>query len=53
MLPLLLSGRSEKQIACALGLTVRTTHIYVQSIYRKLYVHSRAELMALWMPREE
>jgi DNA-binding CsgD family transcriptional regulator len=49
MLPLLLSGRPEKQIAGALGLTARTTHIYIANIYRKLRVHSRAELMSLWV----
>jgi DNA-binding CsgD family transcriptional regulator len=50
ILPLLLSGRLEKHIAEVMGLTVRTTHIYVQSIYRKLCVHSRAELISLWVP---
>jgi DNA-binding CsgD family transcriptional regulator len=50
ILPLLLSGRLEKQIAGALSLTVRTTHIYIQSIYRKFNVHSRPELMSLWVP---
>jgi DNA-binding CsgD family transcriptional regulator len=50
LLPLLLSGRPEKHIARVQGLTVRTTHIYVASIYRKFRVHSRAELMSLWVP---
>jgi len=50
MLPLLLSGRSEKQIARALGLAVYTTNFYVARIYRKFHVHSRVELMALWLP---
>lgn len=42
----LLTTASEKQIAARLGLTVRTTHQYVTSVYRKMKAHSRAELMA-------
>lgn len=42
----LLTTASEKQIASHLGLTVRTTHQYVTSVYRKMNAHSRAELMA-------
>lgn len=42
----LLTTAPEKQIAAKLGLTVRTTHQYVTSVYRKMQVHSRAELMA-------
>lgn len=42
----LMAGGSEKVIASALGLTGRTTHQYVVSIYRRLGVTSRAELTA-------
>lgn len=42
----LLEGEPEKEIACALNLSVHTVHAHVRSIYRQLGVHSRAELMA-------
>ena len=45
----LLSSRSEKQVAAALGLTERTTHQYVVGVYRKLGVGSRAELIARFL----
>lgn len=41
------TGQSEKEIAAALGLTVRSTHQIVVAVYRKLGVRSRPELMAL------
>jgi DNA-binding NarL/FixJ family response regulator len=45
----LLSGLSEKQIADAMGLTPKSLHQYVVVLFRKFAVHSRAELMALWI----
>lgn len=48
----LLSGRSEKEIAAALGLTVRSAHQVVTAVYRSFGVHSRPELMALWLSGE-
>lgn len=45
----LLRGFSEKEIAAELGLSYKTLHQYVVAIYRKFNVHSRAELMALWL----
>jgi DNA-binding CsgD family transcriptional regulator len=45
----LLSGLSEKQIADAMGLTPKSLHQYVVALFRKFSVHSRAELMALWL----
>ena len=42
----LLSSRSEKQVAAALGLTERTTHL---GSTRKLGVGSRAELIARFL----
>jgi DNA-binding CsgD family transcriptional regulator len=45
----LLSGISEKEIAQAMGLTHRSAHQYITTIYRKLQVNSRAKLMALWL----
>jgi DNA-binding CsgD family transcriptional regulator len=41
----LLLGDSEKQAAAALGITRGTAHDYVKDLYRRLNVHSRAELM--------
>lgn len=46
------TGRSEKEIAAELGLTVRSTHQVVVAIYKKLGVRSRPELMALLAARE-
>jgi DNA-binding CsgD family transcriptional regulator len=43
----LLGGMTEKRLAPHLGLTVRSLHQIVVSVYRKLRVHSRAELTAL------
>lgn len=47
VLDLLGAGPSEKEIAAALGLTVRSTHQIIVAVYRKLGVRSRPELMAL------
>ncbi|WP_419190826.1 response regulator transcription factor [Saltatorellus ferox] len=49
VLELLRKGHSEKEIAHTLGLAVTTTHGYVKQIFRRLDVHSRSELMALWI----
>lgn len=48
----LLDGRSEKEAAAALGLSLRTTHKYIEQLYRAFGVHSRAEMMARWIPRD-
>lgn len=48
-LGLLLTGKSEKEIADALGLGLGTVHSRVTTIYRKFGVRGRAELMALWL----
>lgn len=42
----LLTGGSERSIAHEMGLSAATVHQYITSIYRKLEVHSRPELMA-------
>lgn len=44
---LLMDGRSEKQAANALGISPHTVHIHVTRLYRRLGVHSRAELLAM------
>src|SRR5262249_13172431 len=51
LLELLLTGRSEKQIAAAAHVSPRTAHKYIEQIYRAFEVSSRAELMALFIPR--
>ena len=48
-LGLLLTGKSEKEIADALGLGLGTVHSRITTIYRKFGVRGRAELMALWL----
>jgi len=49
LLPQLLSGKTEKEIAEALGLSRATTHKYVTDIFRSFNVSSRAGLITLWM----
>jgi DNA-binding CsgD family transcriptional regulator len=46
---LLLTPRSEKEIAAALDLTPATTHKYVTDVLRKFGVSGRAGLTALWL----
>ena len=41
----LVEGLSEKRVAARLGLTVQTVHTHIKSIYRKLQVSSRGELL--------
>lgn len=48
----LLKGRSEKQVAAELGVSARTVHDYVSTLYRHFGVNSRAELMAYFIRRE-
>ena len=43
----LLDGRSEKEVAQALGISPHTVHIHVTRMYSRLRVTSRAELFAL------
>jgi DNA-binding CsgD family transcriptional regulator len=49
LLPLLLAGQSERQIAQQVGLSVHTVHGYVKTIYTRLGVGSRNELLAKWL----
>lgn len=46
---LLLTDRSEKQIAEEIGKSLNTTHNHVTEIFRKFGVKSRAGLMAVWL----
>jgi DNA-binding CsgD family transcriptional regulator len=46
---LLLTDRSEKQIAEEIGKPISATHKHVTDIFRKFGVNSRAGLMALWL----
>jgi DNA-binding CsgD family transcriptional regulator len=45
----LFSGRTEKEIAEALGLTRATMHKYVTDIFRSFNVSNRVGLVSLWM----
>jgi DNA-binding CsgD family transcriptional regulator len=45
-LTLLLTGASKKSIAAELGISWHTLDGYMKAIYRRLAVHSRAELMS-------
>jgi DNA-binding CsgD family transcriptional regulator len=42
----LLQGDSEKQVARRLKLSAHTVHVYVKTLYRKMNVNSRGELLA-------
>ena len=46
ILPLLMQGLSEKEVAARLGCSPHTVHIHVTRMYARLGVHSRAELLA-------
>jgi DNA-binding CsgD family transcriptional regulator len=50
-LELLLEGKSEKEVASGLDLSVKTVHEYVGMIYKHFRVSSRAELMAYFIRR--
>ncbi len=49
VLQMLLTDRSEKDIAAELGLAYQTVHKHVKNIYKKLGVSSRAGVAALWL----
>ena len=49
VLQLLLSDKTEKEIASELGQSFHTTHTHVKDIFRKYNVKSRAGLMAVWL----
>jgi DNA-binding NarL/FixJ family response regulator len=49
----LLVGDAEKQVARRLNISTNTVHGYVKSIYQACNVNSRAELMALFIERDE
>ena len=48
LMPLLLTDRTEKEIAPLLGLSVATTHKHARGVYRKFAVRGRTGLLALW-----
>lgn len=45
------SGRTEKQIAKAVGVTRGSAHQYVTSVYRKFGAQGRAKMMTMWLSR--
>ncbi len=49
---LLLTEKSEKEIASELGQSPHTTHGHVKEIYRKYNVKGRAGLMAVWLSNQ-
>jgi DNA-binding CsgD family transcriptional regulator len=51
VLLMLLTGRSEKEIAAALGLAAGTTHQYAVELYRSFGVKGRTGLMEMWLGR--
>jgi DNA-binding CsgD family transcriptional regulator len=48
-LEFLLAGRSEKEAAHLMRLSVHTVHTYAKSLYRRFGVESRSELLAKWV----
>ena len=49
---LLLTEKSEKEIAAEVGKARSTTHNYITGIYRKCGVNGRAGLMAVWLQQQ-
>jgi DNA-binding CsgD family transcriptional regulator len=49
VLDVLLTGKTEKEIAATLQRSFHTTREHIASIYRKFGVNHRAQLMALWL----
>jgi DNA-binding NarL/FixJ family response regulator len=49
VLQMLLSNKTEKEIATELGQRFHTTHTNVKDIFSKYNVKSRAGLMAVWL----
>lgn len=49
VLPFLLSGTNEKEIADKMGVTPGSVHQYITTLFRKFGVHGRADFMALWL----
>lgn len=49
VLQLLLTDKSEKEIAAEMGQKLNTTHGYVKKVFRKFGVKGRAGLMAIWL----
>jgi DNA-binding NarL/FixJ family response regulator len=47
----LLQGRSVKEAARAMHLSPHTVHLHVTALYKKFDVHSRAELLARFLPQ--
>jgi DNA-binding CsgD family transcriptional regulator len=52
VLSLLLTEKSEKEMAALLELSVTTVHSYVRDVLRKFGVSGRAGLTALWLGRQ-
>jgi len=48
---LMLTDRTEKEIAIELGQSPKTTHKYITEILRKFGVQGRTGLMARWLNR--
>lgn len=49
VLLMLMTGRSEKQIAAELNLSTNTTHQYVTAIFRRFEVRNRPSLITKWL----
>jgi DNA-binding CsgD family transcriptional regulator len=52
VLEMLLDGFPEKRVARIMRVTQETVHSHVKAIYRACGVHSRAELLALFVKRD-
>jgi DNA-binding CsgD family transcriptional regulator len=53
LLALLLTDKSEKLIATALGITESTAHTYVRGVLRKFGVSGRTGLVSLWLGQSQ
>jgi DNA-binding NarL/FixJ family response regulator len=48
---MILAGKNVKGIALQLGLSIHTVREHLQFVYRKLGVHGRDELMAMFISK--
>ena len=49
IIPLLMAGRSETEIASILGKSRHTIHTHIRAIFERMHVHSREELIVALM----
>ena len=46
-------GKTEKEVASRLSISVHTVHVHVKAIYKRFGVNSRSELLSLWIVEDD